>query len=79
MKNEWVIPIRRLRVKVAVGSFWVENCYYGHIFFKISTSISFFYKVSVAQSLVISATIDICPCLSFFWQLLEELISEKRM
>ena len=58
----------------AVGLFWTENWLFWSLFYKISTSISFFFKVSVAQSLVTWATINISPC--FFLQLLEELIPE---
>ena len=31
MKNDGVMPIKKLRTKVAVGLFWAKNGYFGHI------------------------------------------------
>ena len=57
------MPIRRSLAKVAGGLFWAESSKLAILvtFFKISTSISGFFKVSVAQSLVTLAKINIVP------------------
>ena len=67
---------RALKVKWQLAYFGLKIGYFGHIFLRYRLQYRFFL-VSVAQSFVTSATINICPC--FFLQLLEKLIPEIRM
>ena len=57
-------------LKLQLAYFGPRVGYFGHIFLKISASISVFFKVSVAQRLVTSATNNIFPWL--FLQLIED-------
>ena len=59
MKNDRVMPIRRSLAKVAVGLFWAESWLFWPHFLRYRLQFRFFFKVSVAQSLVTSATINI--------------------
>ena len=65
MKNDRVMPIRTRRsyTKVAVGLFWAESwLFWSHFLrYRLQNQYRVFFIVSVAQSLVISATINIFP------------------